>query len=64
MVRSTNLVVVCDKQTTLSRIFKSEGQENSSKILLSWQELKNRFLSLSLSIDSFWVDKKRDVKES
>ena len=64
MVRSTNLVVVYDKQTTLSRIFKSEGQENSSKILLSWQELKNRFLSLSLSIDSFWVDKKRDVKES
>ena len=63
MVRSTNLVVVCDKQTTLSRIFKSDGQENSSKILISRQELKNRFLSF-LSIDSFWVDKEGDVKES
>jgi len=63
MVRSTNLVVACDKQTTLSRIFKKDGQENSSKILISWQELKKRFLSF-LSIDSFWVDKERDVKES
>ena len=31
MVRSTNLVVVCDKQKTLSRMFKSEGQEKLSK---------------------------------
>ena len=26
-------------------IFKSDGQEISTKILISWQELKNRFLS-------------------
>ena len=26
--------------------FKSGGQKKSSKILISWQELKNRFLSL------------------
>ena len=26
-------------------VFKSDGQEISTKILISWQELKNRFLS-------------------
>ena len=27
------------------RTFKSDGQEKSTKILISWQELKNKFLS-------------------
>ena len=26
-------------------VFKGDGQEKSSKISISWQELKNRFLS-------------------
>ena len=26
-------------------VFKSDGQEKSTKILISWQELKNQFLS-------------------
>ena len=59
MVRSTNLVVVCDKQKTLSRMFKSEGQEKLSKN----PDFVAR-VEKSLSLDSFWVDKKRNVKES
>ena len=30
----------------LLNVFKSAGQEKSTKILISWQELKNQFLSL------------------
>ena len=42
-------------------IFKSDSQEKSSKILISWLELKNQFFSFFLSIDTFQVDKNIDV---
>ena len=29
----------------ISEMVKSDGQEKSTKILISWQELKNQFLS-------------------
>ena len=31
--------------TERSSIIKSDGQEKSTKILISWQELKNQFLA-------------------
>ena len=33
------------KEKTNGRGVKSDGQEKSTKILISWQELKNEFLS-------------------
>ena len=34
-----------DSYTSKKANLKSDGQEISTKILISWQELKNRFLS-------------------
>ena len=41
-------------------MFKSTGKEKSTKLLISWQDLENQFLSF-LFIDSFLVDKKPEV---
>ena len=41
--------------------FKSDSQEKSTKILISWQELKNQLFLSFLSTDSFKVDKKSNV---
>ena len=42
------------------RKFKSDGQEKSTKILISWQELKNKFLSFFVH-RQLLVDKKPNV---
>ena len=36
---------VTDFVRPIQVMFKSDGQEKSTKILISWQELKNQFLS-------------------
>ena len=37
------------RTSSILAIFESDGQEKSTKILISWQELKNQFLSFSCS---------------
>ena len=35
---------ISSREKNKNLLFKSDGQEKSTKILISWQELKNQFL--------------------
>ena len=51
--RVCSLALSYPAKTWVSEIpyYKSDGQEKSTKILISWQELKNQFLSFFCSLD-------------
>ena len=52
MGRSFQSIGAMTEKALKPYVVKSDGQEKSTKILISWQELKNQFLSF-LFIDSF-----------